>query len=42
MGFQDVVFLSSRGSFSTTFLKNCVRGEALRAATCLATMGGCK
>ena len=30
MGFQDVAFQPSRASFSTTFVKNCVRGESLR------------
>ena len=28
-GFQDVAFLSTRTSFSTTYLKNCGRGESL-------------
>ena len=36
MGFQDVVFLPSRGSFSPHFLKT-GRGERLRTATCLKT-----
>ena len=35
MGFQDVVFLPSRACFSTTFLKNCGRGDSLRTTTCL-------
>ena len=40
MGFQDVLFLSSRASFSTTFLKNCCRGEGLRTTTCLKVVVG--
>ena len=38
IGFQDVVFLSSRASYSTTFLKNCGRGESLGTTTCLKTV----
>ena len=38
MGFQDVAFLPSIASFSTTFLKNCGRGESLRATTCPTTV----
>ena len=34
-GFQDVTFLPSRASFSTTLLKNCGRGKSLRTTTCL-------
>ena len=35
MGFQDVVFLFSEASFTTTtFLGNCGRGERLRTITC--------
>ena len=36
MGFQDVAFLLSRASFSTTFLLYCGRDESLGATTCLA------
>ena len=32
--------LPSRGSFSTTFHKNCVRGESLGTITCLETVVG--
>ena len=35
---QDVAFLPSRDSFSTTFVKNCGRGESLRTTTCLKTV----
>ena len=35
MGFQDVVFLSSIASFSTTFLKNCDGGKGHGTTTCL-------
>ena len=42
MGFQDVVLLPSRASFSTTFLKNCGRGESLGTTTCLITVVGGK
>ena len=38
MGFLDVLFLSSRGSFSSTFLNNCGRSENLWTATCLKTV----
>ena len=38
MGFQDVVFLPSRASFSATFLKNCGRGESHETAYCLRTV----
>ena len=41
MGFHDVAFLSSRASFSTTFLTNCGSGERLWTTTCLTTgVGG--
>ena len=40
MGFQDVLCLSSRASFSTTFLKNCGRGESLGNTTCPKTVVG--
>ena len=40
MGFQDVAFLPSPASFSTTFLINCGRGESLRTATCIVTVVG--
>ena len=33
MGFQDVAFLSTRSSFSTTFHKNCGIVESLRTTT---------
>ena len=36
--FHDVAFLPSRASFSTTFLKNCGRGESLRNTTYLITV----
>ena len=42
MGFQDVAFLPSRTSFSTTFLKNCGRGEGFRTTTCHKTVVGGK
>ena len=42
MGFQGVAYLSSRASYSTTFLKNCVRGESLRTTTCPKTVVGGK
>ena len=32
MCFQDVAFLNSRASFSTTFPRNCGRGESPRTA----------
>ena len=38
--FQDVVFLPSGASFSTTFLKNCGRGESLGSTTCLNAVVG--
>ena len=34
MGFTAMAFLSSRDSFSTTFLNNCGRGESLWTTTC--------
>ena len=37
-GYQDVEFLPSLTSFSTTFLRNGVRGESLRTATCPKTV----
>ena len=40
MSFQDVAFLPSRNSFSTTFLKNCGKGESHRTTTCLNTVVG--
>ena len=40
MGFHDVVLLPSRASFSTTFLKNCGRGESLVTTTCHKTVVG--
>ena len=40
MGLQDVGFLPSRDSFSTTFHKNCGRGESLGTTTCLNSMVG--
>ena len=40
MGFQDVVFLPSRDSFSIIFLENCCRGESLVTTTCLNTVVG--
>ena len=41
IGFHDVVFLPSRASFSSTFLKNCGRGESLSTTTCIkAVVGG--
>ena len=39
IGFQDVVFLPSRASFST-FLKNCGRCESLRTTTRLKSVVG--
>ena len=43
MCFQDVALLPpSRASFSTTFLKKCVRGESLGTTTCLRTVVGGK
>ena len=40
MSFQDVAFIPSRASFSTTFLKHCDIGECLGTSTCLKTMVG--
>ena len=40
IGSHDVAFLPSRASFSTTFLKNCGRGESLRTTTCLEAVVG--
>ena len=34
MGFQDVAFLPSCVSFTTSFKKNCGRGEGFRTTTC--------
>ena len=34
MNFQDVAFLPSRASLSTTCLKNCGRGECFKTTTC--------
>ena len=42
MGFQDVAFMPSQASFSTTFLKKCGRGESLGTTTCLKTVVGGK
>ena len=42
IGFQDVVFMPSSASFSTTSLKNCGRGESFRITTCLYTVVGGK
>ena len=41
-GFQDSAFLSSTSSISTTFLKNCGRGESLSTTTCRKTVAGGK
>ena len=38
MGFQDVVFLPFRASFSTIFLANCGRGDSLGTTICLKTV----
>ena len=38
MGFQDVAFLPTKSSFSTTFLKNRGRGESLVTTTCPKTL----
>ena len=38
MVFQEVSFLPSRGSFSTTFLINCGKDESLRTTTCSKTV----
>ena len=40
MGLQDVAFLPSRASFSTTFLKNCGRDDGLWTITYLGTVDG--
>ena len=40
MGFQDVAFLPSPVSFSTTCLKNCGGGKNLGTTTCLRTVVG--
>ena len=42
MGFQDVSFLPSKASFSTTFPKNCNTGESLRTTTYNKTVVGGK
>ena len=42
MCFQDVAFLPSRASFSTTFPKNCGRGKRLRTTICHRTVVGGK
>ena len=42
MSFQDVSFLSSRATFSATFLKHCGKGERLGTTTYLETMVGGK
>ena len=42
MGFQDVALMQSRASFSTTFHKNCGRGESLGTTTCPKTVVGDK
>ena len=39
MGFQDVAFLPSRASFSTTFLRNHGRSESIRTTACLISVG---
>ena len=38
LAFQDVALLPSWGSFSTTFLNDCGRGESLVYTTCLKTV----
>ena len=40
MDCQVEAFLSSRARFSTTFLKNCGRGERFGTTTCPKTVGG--
>ena len=40
MNFMDVALLPSRANFSTTFLKNCGRGEILVSTTYLITVVG--
>ena len=42
IGFPDVALLPSRDSFSTTFLRNCGRGESLMITTCPKTAVGGK
>ena len=42
MGFQDVAFLPTQASCSTTFHKNCGRGESLWTTTCPITVVGGK
>ena len=42
MGFQDVAFLPDRARSSTTFLKNCHRGESLMTTTYPKTATGGK
>ena len=42
MSFLDVAFLPSQGSFSTTFIKNCDRGENLWITAYLKTVVGGK
>ena len=42
MLFQHVAFLPSPASFSSTFLKNCGRGESLGITTCLNNVVGGK
>ena len=42
MGFEDVAFLPSQASFSTTFLKNCGRSVSLGTTTCPKTVVGGK
>ena len=42
MGCQDVAFLPSRASFSTTFISNCGRGESPGITTCLKIVVGGK
>ena len=40
MGFKDVAFLPSRGSFSTTFFPKCGDGESLFTTTSLKVVVG--
>ena len=42
MGFKNVAFLAFRTRFSTTFIKNCGRGECLGTTTCPMTVVGGK
>ena len=42
MGFQDVVLLPSQATLSTTFLKNCGRGEIFGTTACFITVVGGK